>query len=788
MTRIILLASLVLTFNFIAFAQAPNAVKYQAVARDGSGSLLLSQQVGLRLSILDNSASGTIVYQERHAPNTNAYGLFTIDLGAGTVLQGNFTTVNWGSGSKYLKIELDPAGGTNYSEMGVTQLVSVPYALYAESAGNVSDAIQSLTLSGNVLTISNGNSITLPGSYTAGAGIGIVNNTITNTAPDQMVGLTGTGISTVTGTYPNFTVNTSAQSLSLNNNVLSISNGNSVTLPGGSGGAYVAGTGINISGNTITNTAPDQTVAITGSGITTVTGAYPNFNITSAQVPQVLSLAGNDLSLSNGGGTITLPTGGGGTYTAGTGISVSGNVITNTAPNQVVSITGAGTSSVTGTYPNFTVTSAQTPQVLSLAGNNLSLSNGGGTVALPSGGSLNDAYNFGGAGAGKLITANAGPVEINTSTNNAAALRVTHSTSGVGVQVISNSASNLFSTLQASTASTNNTVSAITGSTTGGAYAVAGQVEASATAFAAVYGSNLRTAGGVGVEGAGFNGIAGTGSNVLGFGAFGENIRVNLASRPNNLAAGVNGIGFVGTLGQTQTNDGSGVLGVNLGNIRNGTFDNAGVEGQGFTGVLGQTNTPNIGYGVLSGGDIGGTGGVLVLGNLSAGGTKNFVIDHPSDPAHKFLRHFSLESNEVLNMYRGTIQLDNNGEAVIELPNYFESVNKEFSYHLTPVGAPASGLFVKSEIQNNRFTIAGGQPGLKVSWQVIAERNDPYLVNHPDAKDDQPMKPAHQVGKYVHPAEYGKGTEDAIIRVNGTPQKNILRLNEQREGRQVKMQ
>ena len=118
---------------------------------------------------------------------------------------------------------------------------------------------------------------------------------------------------------------------------------------------------------------------------------------------------------------------------------------------------------------------------------------------------------------------------------------------------------------------------------------------------------------------------------VQGFGVYGSNNYAASGSFPSDLAIGTYGVGFVGVEGQTQINGGSAVLGTNIASVKNGTYDNAGVEGQGYTGVLGTTNTKGggtPGYGVLSNGDLG------VLGGIYATGTKSFMIDHPLDPAN----------------------------------------------------------------------------------------------------------------------------------------------------------
>jgi hypothetical protein len=110
-------------------AQVPQAFKYQAVARDLNGDLLMNQPVSFKISILQGSASGTAVYVETHTSMTNDYGLVNLEIGNGTVVSGSFSAIDWGGDSHYLKVEMDPAGGTLYQAMGTSQLLSVPYAL-----------------------------------------------------------------------------------------------------------------------------------------------------------------------------------------------------------------------------------------------------------------------------------------------------------------------------------------------------------------------------------------------------------------------------------------------------------------------------------------------------------------------------------------------------------------------------------------------------------------------------------------------------------------------------------
>jgi hypothetical protein len=132
--RKLILIGLSFLFSSFLFAQAPQAIKYQAVARDLSGNELANSSVSVRISIHDGSAAGPVVYQETHPVTTNAFGLFTISIGQGTVVTGSFSSIAWSTGNKFLEQEVD--FGTGYQNMGTTQLLSVPYALYAETAGS----------------------------------------------------------------------------------------------------------------------------------------------------------------------------------------------------------------------------------------------------------------------------------------------------------------------------------------------------------------------------------------------------------------------------------------------------------------------------------------------------------------------------------------------------------------------------------------------------------------------------------------------------------------------------
>jgi N-acetylneuraminic acid mutarotase len=127
---------LICAILFSSLAQAPNSFKYQSVIRNSSGIVLSEKNISLRISILQSSVSGTVVYSETHAATSNKYGIVNLNIGEGTVVSGNFSTIDWGSYKHFIKIEMDENGASNYTELGATELLSVPYALYAEKAGN----------------------------------------------------------------------------------------------------------------------------------------------------------------------------------------------------------------------------------------------------------------------------------------------------------------------------------------------------------------------------------------------------------------------------------------------------------------------------------------------------------------------------------------------------------------------------------------------------------------------------------------------------------------------------
>jgi len=199
---------------------------------------------------------------------------------------------------------------------------------------------------------------------------------------------------------------------------------------------------------------------------------------------------------------------------------------------------------------------------------------------------------------------------------------------------------------------------------------------------------------------------------------------------------------------------------------------NASTTGRGVYGYA--TASSGTNYGVYGRTASSSGYGVYALGNMGASGTKSFQIDHPDDPENKYLLHYAAESPEVINFYRGTVILDERGEAVVDLPAYFASINKSPSYQLTAIGAPMPNLHITEEISQEAllageqaglgdappacsFRIAGGVPGGRVSWRVEAVRNDLRMRLHGAPVEREKTGPER--GKYQHPEYYGQPPE-----------------------------
>jgi hypothetical protein len=265
--------------------------------------------------------------------------------------------------------------------------------------------------------------------------------------------------------------------------------------------------------------------------------------------------------------------------------------------------------------------------------------------------------------------------------------------------------------------------------------------------------------------GASSNAVYGrTGSNT-GFGVEGVNNSGALTGSgvrgSSTNGTGVSGFGnsYIGVEGTSTS--GFGVVGVTDGGteVAGVSGTNNGVDGN---GVIGEANNGTSAFGVwgLSTSGYAGnfSGDVRVMGFLSKSGG-SFKIDHPLDPANKYLSHSFVESPDMMNIYNGNVTTDENGEATVTLPNYFMVLNRDFRYQLTVMGQFAQAI-VADEIKDNRFTIKTDKPQVKVSWQVTGVRQDAWANAHRIKVEED--KPKTERGTYLHPEVYHQPEEKSI--------------------------
>jgi len=306
-----------------------------------------------------------------------------------------------------------------------------------------------------------------------------------------------------------------------------------------------------------------------------------------------------------------------------------------------------------------------------------------------------------------------------------------------------------------------------------GSASLTGSISAStsSSSSAAVVGNDNTSGGSAAVAGTSTNGtgVVATGiTGLLGTGAGEDGVGVsasgNLGVYANGIAAGVYGVsttstGVIGTstnyIGVYGSGGSTGVTGV--------SSSGPGVVAQSATAWAVDAYGTSTATGVLAGSASGWAawfnGNVDVDGNLSkAGGS--FKIDHPLDPANKYLYHSFVESPDMMNIYNGNVITDAQGDAVVPLPDWFETLNRDFRYQLTVIGQFAQAV-VAGEIADGRFSIKTDKPNVKVSWQVTGIRQDAWANAHRIPVEQQ--KPELERGFYLHPDLYGAPEEKGVL-------------------------
>ena len=343
----VLIALIFLASGVTTYAQTPEKINYQAVVRDNSGLSVTNQLCGVRVSILQGSSLGPEVFAETHGPTSNSYGLINLQIGTGANTGPTLDMLDWGADIYFVKIEIDPNGGTSYSVSSISQLVSVPYALHAKTAENVDDADADPTNEHNTGAVMNAGMLEI----TDGGG----------TISVDMSSLTSD---------PDMDPNNEIQTLSKVGQIVTLSNG---------GGAFTDdvtdadsdptneynGT-LQLVGQSLQLTDGGGTISADLSGLTGDADGDPLNEI------QTLTKAGNIITLSNGGGSIT--------------DAVDDADPDNTNELQTISKAGmlvtlsAGGGSFTDAVDDADADPNNEIQTLSQAGNTITLSNGGGTV------------------------------------------------------------------------------------------------------------------------------------------------------------------------------------------------------------------------------------------------------------------------------------------------------------------------------------------------------------------------------------------------------------------------
>ncbi|MCS7073759.1 MAG: hypothetical protein NZ108_04760 [Bacteroidia bacterium] len=632
----ILLAIASFSLNLgIAFAQNPQFLNYQAVARDAIGTALPNQAMAVRVSIVSGSTIGPVLYTETHSVTTNSVGLFSVKVGQGTVNNGNFSTINWSSAPMFMKVELDANGTGAFVDLGTTALASVPYAFIADSARK---APSSTVITANPLT----------GTGTVGSPLTLINGN----AVGQVLQWNGSAwnLATISG--------------------------------GGSGDNWGTQTAV-------TN------ATLTGNG---TVGSPLGLAQQGATVGQVLQWNGTSwvpATITGGSGSVSVTTPLIGNGTSGSPITFA----PGSAAGQVYQWNGSA----------WTLATISGSSGWSLTGN----------------AATNPAQNF-------LGTTDNQDLVIRT--NNTEKVRIT-SAGRMGIGTASPSPYtrlHVTSTNRYAGFFTSDSNSAVT-TVVRGEY-VGGQNDGIAfwgrSNPAPGYGIGSYMAGGYrGAAGVAEGGNYSDATDAV-IGVFGSSIgtagwRIGVYAQASAVGTGTQNYGVLGI--------------ADTGDVRVGVFGFARPITNSFAGYF--------------------NGNVTVTGTLAkAGGT--FKIDHPQDPANKYLVHSFVESPDMMNIYNGNIITDANGYAEIEMPSYFEALNKDFRYQLTPIGQAAQ-VYVAKELDNGRFAIQADKPTVKISWQVTGIRKDPWANQNRVVVE--PEKSPQEKGKYLHPELYGQPSDKTIL-------------------------
>ena len=681
-------------------AQVPQKFNYQGIARDLKGNPMAQQMMTLKLTVLPTADATIGEYEEIQTVTTNEFGLYTLQIGNGTPLNGEMNSVKWDTGNKYIKVAIDPKGGNDFVDAGTNQLLSVPYAIYADKAG-------------------------IAKNTSGGDRTGAVNSAAGHVAGDanyltKFTGLNLIGKSQLYENGINIGIGTTspASRLHLYSNVAGVQQHLRMQNASSTGAGRF----------TMYNDSTLSYATFSKYG-TAFVGGYPGLT-TLYPYANLLAFGNNGKAANDGLGRFLISSGGNigiSIFKGGTSkmkfhadystenVGIGGN----TAPVSRVHLNNTdGTNMDIRLTNNTTGHTATDGMTITMSGNNASINN-----------RENASMTFG--------------------TNNTVKMTIT-AAGRVGL-------SSLTPKAKLDVSGTEDTIayfSSLSNNYTGDGILRTEYLGSDMSDHVAIYGKSLPDSNqfyGIGIRGDGgymgglfygvnkdensSYGLIATGlGNSDHYGVFGYATSLNVASPPTGERVGIIG-------------------------LAEGGLNNAGINANANSQV------GTSAYGIYASAGGGGTnyagffnGDVSVLGTLSKGGG-TFKIDHPQDPANKYLIHSFVESPDMKNIYDGNIISDANGVALVKLPSYFEAENIDFRYQLTVIGKDARA-FVNEEIVNNQFSIQTSEPNTKVSWQVTGIRNDAWANANRVVPEVE--KNNNEKGKYLYPELEGKPASSGI--------------------------
>jgi len=731
-----------------ASVQVPRLIRFSATAKDETGAARTGL-LGMTFALYKEQQGGAPLWLETQTVRADGAGYYTVMLG--------------NSKPEGLPVELFTSGEAQWlgvriegqAEQPRVLLVSVPYAIKAHEAEtlagrNISDFV--LQNDGkSPLAAASGASST--GSRQGGSNEARAAapppagpTTFTGSNTTQIVGVTqsGTGVGlsatatthaavagTITGPT-NTAVYGLASNTSAGSNAAGVTGASNSQLGPGVQGVTSSAKGIGVQG-----------VATSASGGTAVQG------LNKATTGAAYGVSGSEASTGAGSagvlGSANGPSGlifGVQGQTNSTTANAAGiNGFEGAATGAVHGVAGSTNSTGTNAAGVSGFEGATTGQVFGVAGSTNSTGAGSAGVS-----------GFNGAKTGKVFGVVA---STNSTTNFSAGISgFEGATTGqvVGVAGETNSTTNLATG-----------VAGFEGATTGQVFGVSGGTNSVTNGAAGVNGFANATSGTV-------YGVAGFSNSTTGVGTLGQ-ANANSGTSTGVLGSTVspNGIGVFGL--SSTASGGKGVQGQTestSGGVA-GMFVAHGGAGLILQGLSGSTFTNEFSVDVAGNGFY--AGNLNVKGKLTKG-SGSFKIDHPLDPANKYLSHSFVESPDMMNVYNGNVTTDKHGLATVALPDYFEALNQDFRYQLTVIGGQFAQAIVARKIANNRFVIRTSKPRVEVSWQVTGIRHDAYANAYRIPVEEG--KPPQEQGRYLHPEVFGASEQQAI---GATPSAPALETN-----------